>query len=818
MKIAGLYLYPMKLNPFLIVFLFAFSVLEAQSDKIGVVTGNVVNDQKKPLESATVFLINIGDSTAHFSTRTDKDGNFMLSNISFGYYRLAVSYVGFSTLTIDSIYIRQDRYTFNLNDLTIAQSSSGSMSEVVIYAEKPLIQSKDGNLTFNAAESPLAAGSNASDLLTNVPLITKDPSGKILVRGKEPKILIDDKPVELNLQQLQDLLESMPGSAIEKIEVLTNPPPQYANEQGGVINIVTRKGRVGKSGRVSLFAGTRGEQGANGSFYYRKQGLNISVNAGVSNNIFNGDGYSSRENIFVDSVNHFNTKNNYSNKSIRPNLRASVDYDINKNHTINFVFQYNQNRSNNSSYTDYSSLNRFDELYRFSKRHLLNKWENYSPNISLNYTFKSKKAGETLRLFTNINLSTTDNDRNIAQQFFTPALVFINDSTQLQDRAENNTGYNFRLAYDLPFKDQKTFLSLGTYYNNANSRVVIDAFYKPAGGSLINFDALSNNFYFHQYITNGRASLKHIFSQGFSTSSGLSAENTKVQFELFKTDSVTNNSYWSFLPFFNLNKNWEEKLNLTASYRRSIRRPGSFEQNPSIDNSDPYNIRFGNPDLEASMVHNFDLVLGKSKKNFYANVGVGYNLVENIFSQIRIPVSDTRTEISWQNISDKKEYEMSTWSGYTLWNKLRMNLSASYTYNQYIMNEKSDPNNRFQNGSSFSSNFNTNYTWRELYSFSGNLNYNQFANPQGSVRSNVSLNFGAQAKMFQKKITVSLNLIDPFNQQENRTFTYGTNFKQENYSLSQTRNMRLSIGYNFIKAAPKKNAKQQLSDVLKTQG
>jgi outer membrane receptor for ferrienterochelin and colicin len=47
--------------------------------------------------------------------------------------------------------------------------------------------------------------------------------------------------VELNLQQLQDLLESMPGSSIEKIEVMTNPPPQYANEQGGVINIVTKK-------------------------------------------------------------------------------------------------------------------------------------------------------------------------------------------------------------------------------------------------------------------------------------------------------------------------------------------------------------------------------------------------------------------------------------------------------------------------------------------------------------------------------------------------------------------------------------------------
>jgi outer membrane receptor for ferrienterochelin and colicin len=51
----------------------------------------------------------------------------------------------------------------------------------------------------------------------------------------------DDKPVELD-KQLQDLI-SMPGSMIEKIEVMTTAA-QYANERGGVINIVTKKLRL----------------------------------------------------------------------------------------------------------------------------------------------------------------------------------------------------------------------------------------------------------------------------------------------------------------------------------------------------------------------------------------------------------------------------------------------------------------------------------------------------------------------------------------------------------------------------------------------
>src|SRR4029078_3391228 len=97
----------------------------------------------------------------------------------------------------------------------------------------------------------------------------------------------------------------MPGSSIEKIEVMTNPPPQYATEQGGVINIVTKKGSVGKSGRISLYAGTRGETGANGRFNYRKQGLSVNINAGGASNRFEGNGYSRRQNVFTDSVNYF---------------------------------------------------------------------------------------------------------------------------------------------------------------------------------------------------------------------------------------------------------------------------------------------------------------------------------------------------------------------------------------------------------------------------------------------------------------------------------------------------------------------------------
>jgi hypothetical protein len=59
------------------------------------------------------------------------------------------------------------------------------------------------------------------------------------------------------------------------------------------------------------------------------------------------------------------------------------------------------------------------------------------------------------------------------------------------------------------------------------------------------------------------------------------------------------------------------------------------------------------------------------------------------------------------------------------------------------------------------------------------------------------MNIGFQAKLLEKKLVVNLTITDPFLQQENRSWTYGTGFTQENYNSSQTRNFRLTLSYVF---------------------
>jgi hypothetical protein len=133
---------------------------------------------------------------------------------------------------------------------------------------------------------------------------------------------------------------------------------------------------------------------------------------------------------------------------------------------------------------------------------------------------------------------------------------------------------------------------------------------------------------------------------------------------------------------------------------------------------------------------------------------------------------------------------------------MKVNFSVSYTYNEYSKFDKET--RKFRNGGSFTSNINTNYNWKELYNITGSFTFNRFANPQGTVRSNLSMNLGFQAKMLEKKITATLNVIDPFRQQQSKTFTYGTNFTLESFNTTQTKNIRLTLSYNFTQAKKRK--------------
>ena len=136
----------------------------------GLIACNVMDSvSQKAIAGASVQLALIG-SDKRFTKATDKNGAFSFDDLSPGYYSLSISFIDYAMLRIDSIHVRAERSDFNLADIRISARAT-ELETVVVYAEKPLIESKEGNITFNASESAIAAGNNASELLNVVPLV-----------------------------------------------------------------------------------------------------------------------------------------------------------------------------------------------------------------------------------------------------------------------------------------------------------------------------------------------------------------------------------------------------------------------------------------------------------------------------------------------------------------------------------------------------------------------------------------------------------------------------------------------------------------------
>ncbi len=792
----------MKLLFSLFLLLVNFILYAQESKPVGIISGNVLEaDKEQPLLAASVSLVNMNDSSKAQSTITDKNGYFLFEELPFGFYRIMVSSIGYPSFRIDSINIRQERSDFNLNEIKLVKKST-DLETVMIYAEKPLFENKDGKMTFNVSESALSNGSSATELLKQTPLVSVDTDGKVQLKGKDVKILIDDKPVDLDARQLQDLLESMSGSMIEKIEVLTTPPPQYANERGGVINIVTKKGRVGFNARININYGSRGEAGMSGSLMYRKNKFNLNFSPGISNNQYRGSSYSIRQNLYADSSNFLKTDGTSKSENLRPNARFALDYELSKRNLFGIVLTYNSNDNEGEGNTQYRHINRYGDIYRNSLRNTLSDAESQNPALNFSYTRKGKNPAEQLKFFAGFYRNRNTSERTFYQQYLEPDGSFTgNDSMQVQQTLIKNNTVSLRLNYEKPV-GKKIFIYAGVTANIIHTNNELSSLYrKKPDNIMVKNELLSNEFDFYQKVLAASASIRYLFNSNFFVNAGLQQEYANTYFDILNYNNHYRNEYYSTLPFANLTRKWDKGYNITLSYRRSIQRPGINNLNPSIDYSDPYNTRSGNPYLQPYFADNFDLGAGYWTKKYNINVSGGYNALQDIYSIIRTLQPDGKTFITWENLSGRKEYEGSIWGGFTAFKKLKTNLSAAYAYNVYSLHDRTV--NRYRNGGSLHSSANIQYQVNSLMNATGNFTYNRFANPQGVARNRLSMNLGVQQKFFKKNLSVSFNIIDPFGQQQNRNFVYGPNYILESFSTTNTRNFKIAVAYTFKKAPQK---------------
>ena len=124
---------------------------------------------------------------------------------------------------------------------SISPKKITELQEVGITAKKPVYMTDGEKTLYNVSEDPAVQTGTAADALQNAPGVEVDVEGNVTLRGvSSVEIWLNNKPANMNAEALKLLLQQMPASDIEKIEVITNPSARYsAQGTGGIINIVT---------------------------------------------------------------------------------------------------------------------------------------------------------------------------------------------------------------------------------------------------------------------------------------------------------------------------------------------------------------------------------------------------------------------------------------------------------------------------------------------------------------------------------------------------------------------------------------------------
>ncbi|HSC39747.1 MAG TPA: TonB-dependent receptor, partial [Chitinophagaceae bacterium] len=283
----------------LALLLISFSALWAEAqEKTGRITGTVTDAAGKPLEAATVQAMKADGKTLVKTALTDKQGIFEIEKLAAGKYMLSVTAVGYTAgkSVVPDITASGNSVTVPAIHLAAASKELGG---VTVVGQRPLVEQKMDRTVINVDAAPTNAGSTAMEVLEKSPGVSVSNDGVISLKGKQGVIvMMDGKPTYLSPADLATVLKNLPASAVDQIEIMTNPSAKYdASGNSGIINIKTKKSRAdGFNGSITT-AGTLGLYRRDNSWltpFKESSSVNLNYRKGKLN-LFGNLNYNYRE-------------------------------------------------------------------------------------------------------------------------------------------------------------------------------------------------------------------------------------------------------------------------------------------------------------------------------------------------------------------------------------------------------------------------------------------------------------------------------------------------------------------------------------------
>lgn len=758
----------------LLLLTLSFSLF-AQTGGKAKITG-VLKDAKtqETIPFATAVLINKATAKNAKIVQTDVNGAFVMTDLPTGTFTFKISFVGYQTMVRDNVTITATTGALNFGDIKMNPAKGNVLSEITVTGQKQGMQMGIDKKIFAVDQSVISEGGSAGDLLQNVPSVSTDMDGNVSLRGSTGvKVLIDGKPSLIAGGNVAQILQSIPASSIESVEVITNPSAKYdAEGQSGIINIVLKKNtKLGFNGSAAVTAGNRDNYNANTNLSFQNSKVNIYGNYSYRYGNRIGGGFQDiTYKTATPGSTAFANQNTVSNSLDKGhNAKAGIDYYLAPKSVISLSGGFNSRENDRNDLLNIRQLNSNNSPVLLSNRTNTTDGYGNSYDANLDYVQKFKKPKEELTFNFGYSYGTNNNDQAYSTNTINRNGVPIDETLSLQRvfNTGNNTNYNIQTDYALPVgKAGKIELGYRSQIRLGNNDQYADSI--PTNTNVyVSNNKLINGFdskdQVHALYFNYQNQIKD-----FGYQVGLRAEDARLDTHL---EGYTNNvlttaegniHYKRLYPSVFLTQKLKGDNQLQLSYTRRVNRPRPWDTNPFLDVSDPLNYRGGNPNLLPEDVHSFELGYSKYWKKVTLTSSLYFRQTNDVIQRVRsTPVNGIITSTP-QNLSHQIN------SGVELIGRFDLIKALNFTTNVNLYQAKFAGDERFDIASSSGFSWNANVTGNLTVVKNLSLQVRgDYRAPevmaQGKRNAMYGIDGGAKYDFPNKKASLSFNVRDVFN-------------------------------------------------------
>jgi iron complex outermembrane receptor protein len=648
------------------------------------VTGTVKDAQGNPLPSATVFLMEIKDSSVTKMAISQLSGSYEFNNIRAGNYFVTASHTGYTTIKSQP---------FETNELgetkipvIVMEKAGSSLQTVTITSKKPLVEVKADKMILNVEASINAAGSDALELLRKSPGVMVDRDDNISLSGKNGvQIFLDGRPLPLTGKDLADYLKSLNSASIEAIEIITNPSAKYdAAGNAGIINIRLKKNKTfGTNGSVTAGYSI-------GVFPKYTGGLSLN-NRNKGFNIFGNYNYTSSNNVNFMTLRReqldtlFEQGSNILTTLDAHNFKAGVDYFLNTSHTIGIMINGNISDNHFSNYSrtpiSYIPTGKVDRILVADNT---NEFKRKNLNYNLNYRF-ADTSGRTL------NLDADYGSYQLRANQLQPNYYYDPENSNELYRVVNTMItptnikiYTVRVDYETGLK--KGRLGVGGKTSFINTENNFERYNVNGNSKLLDLNR-SNFFEYRENIHALYINYNRQFT-GLMVQAGLRMENTNTDGLSYPLQSdgsidksgkqVFTRNYTGYFPSgaLTFNKNPLSQWNFT--YSRRIDRPAYQDLNPFELKLDEYTFQKGNIFLLPQYTNSFGIT---HTYQYKLNTTLNYSKVRDVHTQLVDTTEQSKSFLTKKNMATQDIISLNI--SYPLqlkWYTLFANMNTYYSH------------------------------------------------------------------------------------------------------------------------------------------